>query len=78
MADTPQAESQQEQTSTENLPSEALYLDWETAMHRAKALFAAIRAMGGYGLGEGDLIHIIDLAAIGQSIIEDQLTASKE
>jgi len=53
-------ETQAAQTSekTEYLPSKALSMDCETAMHRAQALFAAIRSMGGYGLGEGDLAHI--------------------
>ena len=76
MADTPHADSQQEQTSTESLPSKALYMDWECSMHRLNALFAAIGELAGSGLHESDNL-IINLASLGKAIVEDQLDTEK-
>ena len=78
MAETPHTESQAEQTSEQakSLPSKALYMDWECAVHRRNALFAAIGELAGSGLYERDNF-IINLASLGKSIVEDQLDAEK-
>ena len=77
MADTLQPECQAEPTSTqpEALPSEALYMDFETAMYHAQALFSAIHTLASGPIGEHSSV-IYDLASLGESIIEDQLKSS--
>ena len=49
-------------------------MDFETAMHRAKALVAAIAALEREGSKDSD-VDILSLARIGESINEDQLNA---
>jgi hypothetical protein len=79
MADTPHTESlaapANEQPQT--LPSEALYMDWETAMHHAKALFRAICDLSArVGVDNSDTIG--DLASLGEAILQDQLNTPSE
>jgi hypothetical protein len=75
---TPQAESQIESLNEQikNCPSEALYMDWDTAMHRAKALFRAICDLSSY-TGVDNSGPISELASLGEAIIEDQLNSQE-
>lgn len=55
-----------------NLPSKALYMDLETALHRAKALFRVICDLSSYvGVDNSDTVS--ELASLGEAIIKDQL-----
>ena len=61
---------------TRNLPSATLYMDWETAAHRVKALLSAIFHLSSFtGVNENGTIN--ELASLGEVIIEDQLKSRK-
>jgi hypothetical protein len=70
MAETPQGENLSEQE--QNLPSEALYMGFETALLRAKAIFSAISELTTY-LDANNNNTINALAGLGEVILEDQL-----
>jgi len=67
---TPNGTTEQPNQAAECTPSKALYMDEETAMRRVKALLGAIRVMSAYDREENLLV---DLAELGESIVEDQL-----
>ena len=56
--------------------TKALYLDWNTAMCRLKALFVAIVDLADSARVDRDDL-ISDLANLGEAILEDQLEAQK-
>jgi hypothetical protein len=79
VADTPHADKPAEpaKEQTHYLPNNALYMDWETAMHRAKALFRAICDLSArIGVDNSDTVG--DLASLGEAILQDQLNTPSE
>ena len=76
---TPHAENPAEPASEQpqHLPNNALYMDWETTMHRAKALSRAICDFSArVGVDNSDTLG--DLASLGEAILQDQLNTSSE
>lgn len=50
----------------------------ETVLYRTMALFGAIRALSNHGLRENTLDYILDLAAMGERLVEDEILSNFE